>query len=195
MARIHWRSSPTYRGGFRPSRASAGRAWLGRLLLAGAVATLGEAAARFGWLTAPTGLPFPPEALAQQLFAVVPMDVFALAVRWLGSAAQWVAFVLMLVVWAAVAGGLAHAVAAVTNRSNVVWALLAGAGLGLLVQAALWLAAPVLAPGGWAAVSSAALWPGAALPAAGYGLAVLLSRRGESRRLRLKGASRAWQAR
>ncbi|HEY8416655.1 MAG TPA: hypothetical protein VIK93_01325 [Limnochordales bacterium] len=146
------------------------------LLAAGALGILGEAAARFGWLVLPTGLPFPPEALAQGLFAIVPMDLFSLAIGWLGSAAQWIAFAVMLVLWALVVGALSNLVAAVAAGGGPLVILLAGALVGCIVQGAWWLAAPVLAPGGWVAVGPAALWPGVLLPAGAYGVAALVAR-------------------
>lgn len=145
------------------------------LLSVGALAMLGEAAARFGWLASPTGLPFPPEALAQGLFAAVPMDLFSLAIRWLGGAAQWIAFGAIALLWALVVGALVHGIAALAADGGPLVVLLAGAGVGLVMQAGWWVAAPVLAPGGWAAVGLAGWWPGILLPAGAYGLAALLA--------------------
>jgi len=127
-------------------------------------------------------LPYPPEALAQQLFAVVPMELFSVTIRWLGSAAQWVAFGLMLLVWVVLAGGFVNAAAAAAWRMGPLGALLSAAAAGVLVQTAWWLAAPALAPGGWAAVPSSGLWPGAAIPCAAYGLAGLIAYTGRGAR-------------
>lgn len=181
MARIGWRQSSVYRRGYRfgPRRR---RSSAVRVVLAGAVATLGEAAARFGWLGTPSGFPYPPEALAQQLFAIVPMDVFAVVIRWLGPAAQWVAFALMLLIWVILAGGFVGAAVAAAQRTGAFGAFLGAAAAGVLVQTAWWLAAPALAPGGWAAVPPGGLWPGAAIPAAAYGVAGLVAYTGRGRR-------------
>ena len=181
MARFGWQRSTVYRRGslFRPQRRRLSAA---RVVAAGAVATLGEAAARFGWVSLPSGLPFPPEALAQELFAVVPMELFSVAIRWLGPAAQWVAFGLMLLLWVVLAGGFVNAAATAAWRMGPLGALLSAAAAGVLVQTAWWLAAPALAPGGWAAVPSAGLWPGAAIPSAAYGLAGLIAYTGRGRR-------------
>lgn len=149
---------------------------LAGLFAAGVLGMLGEAAARFGWPLPPPGLPFPPEALAQGLFAVVPMDLFSLAIGWLGAAAQWVAFAVMLVLWALVVGALSNLAAAVASGWGPLVIFLAGALVGFIVQGVWWLAAPFLAPGGWAALGPAALWPGALLPAVAYGVAALVAR-------------------
>src|SRR5690606_35490245 len=103
------------------------------------------------------------------------MELFSVTIRWLGSAAQWVAFGLMLLVWVVLAGGFVNAAAAAAWRMGPLGALLSAAAAGVLVQTALWLAVPALAPGGGAAVLSSGLWPGAAASCSVDGLACLIA--------------------
>lgn len=75
-----------------------------KVIAAGAVVTLGEAAGRFGWFGLHSGLPFPPEQLSQAFFASIPLPLFSLGIRFFGFGAKWIAFVLTSFIWSVAVG-------------------------------------------------------------------------------------------
>lgn len=81
---------------------------LGWIACSGALIAFGEAAGRFAWLGRPAGLVFPPEALSQWFFAVIPMRLFALGIRLFGEAAKWWAFAGFILLWTLTAGACLH---------------------------------------------------------------------------------------
>lgn len=105
------------------------------IIVAGSIATLGQAAGRFGWIGLRSELPFIPETLAQWFFAVIPMHLFTLGIRTFGDAAKWYVLTIATLLWIPLAGALIYGVVLALRRhaSPRIW-LFAGLVSALAIE-------------------------------------------------------------
>lgn len=127
-----------------------------QVVVVGALATLVQAVDRF---VLGSTQPFPPEALAEALFARIPMEWFSLGVSLLGFSAKWVAFASVVVGWALVVGLALTSVARPMRRWSLVsgaLTILAGVAAGGLLTASVHLMATTAGVGGFSVSTN--LW-------------------------------------